>query len=358
MSFVSPGSRLKPVTSPFAHRRHRTRLIDKINGLMASQGRGSNSLGLGTKTFTADTGIFIPLFSDVLMFAVGAADFSNDFMQGYATGYNSATGALTVKSTIFGGTGTYEEWEIFVFPSSLKGSLGNPAVLQAEPGDTSGTVFIDDDQHTMRLFIEPNAGDRQLTVDMNGNYTLTLRGNTTLSGNAGIERIAASTVTNADGEMFFPAGHTNYRDIEIRIFNLVPDVDNVSLFGHYSDDGTTWEADATDYAWYRNTMPFTTGNPTLIADASDPQMIMALNLGTNTNEILNGKIFIPDHNNASAFASFHWEFNHANSSTIRTRIEGHGVSLVASAVLGFRLTSNNADNDLSFDYEIWGYKSS
>jgi hypothetical protein len=171
-------------------------------------------------------------------------------------------------------------------------------------------------------------------------------------------RIARGTVTSADGDMFFPAGHGSYRDIEIRIFNLIPDVDNVSLFGHVSTDASTWKTGVADYGWYKNTIPVTTGVAVLTTDNSDSELEMAVLVGSNTNEILNGKITIPDHNNANAFGFIQWDFNHVNSGAAWVRVEGRGMHRgAAGAILGFRLLSNNADNDLSFDYEIWGYPS-
>lgn len=167
--------------------------------------------------------------------------------------------------------------------------------------------------------------------------------------------LASGTITNADGEMFFPAGHTSYRDIEIRIFNLIADVDNVSIFGYISTDGSTWKSGATDYNWFKNVMPRTTGVAALTADNSDSELEMATVVGNSTAEIMSGRIRFPDHANASAWAAINWELNYQSTATVPQVSVGYGNYRTAGAISGFRLLSNNADNDLSFDYEIWGY---
>lgn len=107
----------------------------------------SNSIGTGSKSFTATTGAQTAVGMD---YKVSDADNPANYMYGYVTAYNSTTGALTMTMTASGGSGTKTNWSITPAASStaittsggtISGNLEITGTLDVTGGFT-GSSFV------------------------------------------------------------------------------------------------------------------------------------------------------------------------------------------------------------------------
>ncbi len=107
----------------------------------------SNTIGTGSKSFTATTGAQTAVGMDYK-----ASDASNpaNYMYGYVTAYNSTTGAFTMTATSSGGSGTITNWTITPAPAgnslttaggTIAGSLAITGTLGVTGGIT-GSSFV------------------------------------------------------------------------------------------------------------------------------------------------------------------------------------------------------------------------
>jgi len=107
----------------------------------------SNTIGTGSKSFTATTGAQTAVGMDYK--ASDAANPAN-YMYGYVTAYNSTTGALTMTATSSGGSGTITNWSLTPAPAgntlttsggTIAGSLAITGTL-AVTGGVTGSSFV------------------------------------------------------------------------------------------------------------------------------------------------------------------------------------------------------------------------
>lgn len=87
----------------------------------------SNTVGTGSKSFTADTGKLWQIGQFVIISNTATPA---NYMAGQVTAYNSGTGALTVNMTVTGGSGTFAAWSIGISPvAALYATLSGAEVL-------------------------------------------------------------------------------------------------------------------------------------------------------------------------------------------------------------------------------------
>lgn len=133
-------------------------------------------------------------------------------------------------------------------------------------------------------------------------------------------------------------GYSNFKNFKLILTNIVPVTDAANLYLRISDDGgSTFEADASDYAWVNNTAQLaTTPSAGSVGDGADAQVVL---LGTVDNVAGDGAcveimIFNPA---ATTKTWMKWEGTFVSGSGAVAHITGGGRNLVASAVTDIRI---------------------
>ena len=107
------------------------------------------------------------------------------------------------------------------------------------------------------------------------------------AGEGGMALLTSGTLSGDTSLDIDISTYTAYRALKIILNNIVPQTDNVELHCVVSDDGgATFEADASDYAWYEQ-YDLIGGINGVNEDAADSKIKIAGALGTGTGENVN-----------------------------------------------------------------------
>jgi hypothetical protein len=150
------------------------------------------------------------------------------------------------------------------------------------------------------------------------------------------------------------AGYSAFSSFEIRLSGIVPATDGSSLFLRVSDDsGSTFEADASDYAWVRTDAALSsTPSVSPTGDGADSEIELTPGLGNAADELSSLTITIRDPA-ATQVTHFNWSGLFTNTTTVRFNIWGGGASLAAAAVTDIRLIMSAGN--LTCKYTLVGF---
>lgn len=126
------------------------------------------------------------------------------------------------------------------------------------------------------------------------NFQLMSRSSATVT-TPGLVYLSTQTAS-ASSELTFTSGiDSTYDEYEIHFIDIIPGTDNVGLYMQTSSNGgSSYDSGASDYQWARGFFT-AAATGTNSGDTSDPQIVLALELGTGTGETFNGvlKLFKP-----------------------------------------------------------------
>jgi hypothetical protein len=145
---------------------------------------------------------------------------------------------------------------------------------------------------------------------------------------------------------------TAYRAYLLVFDGLLPATDNTELFLRFSDDdGSTYEADASDYAWSHNSASEGSTN-TPVGDADDSEISIGSAWGDQAAEAGAGQITI--HNPAgTGLTQVWWQVSRQSQAPAFVAQSGAGQMQAAGATTAFRMLFSSG-NIAAMNYTLYG----
>ena len=215
-----------------------------------------------------------------------------------------------------------------------------------------------------------NTGTGVITMD--GNASETINGSTTLTFgpgeggefrcdgtnwravlNGAVQKLTSGTFSGASLNLASSIV-TAFRKVVMVVDNIIPGTDNTDLYFRLSDDsGSTYEADASDYAWAYHSFAEGAGG-TQVGDADDSEVEMFPGMGNTAGEQVSGEIDIYNPG-ASTITQVIWRLCGQNSTPSFVVRFGAGQLQAAGATTAFQLLPS-AGTWNSGNYTLYGWR--
>jgi hypothetical protein len=170
---------------------------------------------------------------------------------------------------------------------------------------------------------------------------------------AGRWELLSTATASSSSSIDFPNDFTaNYDLYMLTIDHLVPATDNLILHLRVSNDGSTFEMDAGDYAWL---VGFSTvGDVGETNSASDAWIDLTVTMGFSTNEDYSGIVYFINPLEASKTV-IQSHGSYANINTVYVVTDTMARTLVAESVTGFQLVMSS-DEIASGVFNLYGLR--
>ena len=170
--------------------------------------------------------------------------------------------------------------------------------------------------------------------------------------NGAVQKLASGTFSGGSVNVLSQVV-TAFRKLVMVIDGVVPGTNNTDLYFRLSDDGSTFEADASDYAWaYHSFAEGAAG--TQVGDADDSEIEMFPGMGNQTGEQVSGEISI--YNPAgTGVTQVIWQLcGQTETPNFVTRF-GAGQLQAAGATPGFQLLPSSGTWNAG-NYTLYGWR--
>lgn len=279
--------------------------------------------------------------------------------------------------------GTSSLWRLIGGTGSGAGAtLSDTAPTSPVPGNGDFWIRTTD----MRLFVFYDDGDSTQWVDLSGGAVsgmdiAGLEDNTTVDGeddriafwdetDETVYKTAPQNLKRAGGmqllygpavvsnvpafEFDLAAYNAEFTVFKVFVKDLLPATDNTDLYLRMSDDGgSTFEADASDYAWVSHRLPMATATTDGLATGDDADTKMQIHnaIGNATDEGISLEITILNPQ-ASTQGRVLWSGIFSNLTGAQIHIDGGGVALWSTAKTDFQLLMSSGN--FSANISVYG----
>jgi len=276
---------------------------------------------------------------------------------GAGAGTSAKSGAYTVATSDRGKTFVVTNAPTITLLAAAGAGDGFTVAVRNDNAPASGSLVTIDANASetingaLTLVLQP--GDSALLV-CNGSDWFALVGGHRAPGIEILANDTAATGATIDFESLISNKHAA---ILLVFDDLVPATDATDLYLRTSTDNGSTYSSASDYVWSRNSLASTPPSNTAAGDASDSEIELAVNLGSQADEQVSGLIWIINPAKGGQRPKVMWSIAYQTASDAMALATGAAEVSPVSAVNAFRLLMSSG-NVSTINYTLYGFRAS